>query len=505
MARTNYVTNPRATGSVVGGVIAGFATYNPGVGETGTTTIVTGATDGPELPDGSQPATYARRTVTAPKTSGSTGWRASGTSTRPALAGIAGDSATESIYIRFSAATDPGTIHRTVRLRAETWSGAGAVIDFADTATIVLPMNEWVRISSTVVATATFPTVGWWVYQTSGSNLPAGSTLDVVCPLAEAGALLLPYFDGGMADTRDWTRDWTGTANASTSTEVATPGVYVFRMPDTGAPQAGITITGLDPGSPSIVTIETSWDGGHTWWPVRSGRSIEVQGQAFLRDFVPALNVEACYRVVVESGPGFLVPLRTEDCITITESLIWIQDPLDPRGAVSLSAECTTDGTIFLAQDSLTSAVLAQSFDIVAPMDSSLGVASIGRRMLASRVPLNFAWRTAAESGALRRLLMRSGQLVIRGLPNTVLEAVAHIVMGPTAESRSPRKSHEVSVFEHVVSQVRPLAIKVVVPWWTYDQVQALWAATVDDTYDEVVASRPASTYVDWQEAPEPT
>ena len=50
------------------------------------------------------------------------------------------------------------------------------------------------------------------------------------------------------------------------------------------------------------------------------------------------------------------------------------------------------------------------------------------------------------------------------------------------------------------VTQVRPSSLAIAVPWWTYDEVKAIW---VPDTYDSVKAARPGTTYLDWARSPE--
>jgi hypothetical protein len=367
-------------------------------------------------------------------------------------------------------------------------------------------------VAALVPATANRAVVELFVYSSVGGAAPTAalvSTTDawiaaVAGTESQAAMNTAPYFDGSSTDTSVSTYTWTGTPGSSTSLETATLGLYVSRAPDAGAPQAAIIITGLSEVSTSVITVQTSWDGGERWHDVRGAVAETVQGTAFFRDYVPALNVPVLYRVLVLSGPGFLDPLRTQVELTIPEPWAWLQDPLDPRTAVKVATQCPPDGGLFLVEGSLAESVLSQTTDIVTPMDANYGVAAIGRRAMASRVPMRFAWRTAAENGAFRRLLMQSGQVVARGLPNDVLEPVAHLAMGAASEDRTTRKTHEVSIFSFQVNQVRPLSIRVVIPWWTYEQVRMLWAATPDNTYAEVVAARPGLTYADWQRDPEP-
>ncbi|MGB2557728.1 hypothetical protein [Cellulosimicrobium cellulans] len=88
-------------------------------------------------------------------------------------------------------------------------------------------------------------------------------------------------------------------------------GIAVAQLPVEGAPQVGITVTGLDPVVESVISVQVSWDGGSSWHGVRGAERVAVTGSAFFRDFVPPLNVEATYRVVVHSGAWDVLPART--------------------------------------------------------------------------------------------------------------------------------------------------------------------------------------------------
>ena len=106
----------------------------------------------------------------------------------------------------------------------------------------------------------------------------------------------------------------------------------------------------------------------------------------------------------------------------------------------------------------------------------------------------------AAEGGALRSLLLSSGQLVVRGLPvSGLLDPVAHVAVGDATEARFA--AGQVSQWTLTARQTRPTTLRVVVPWWTYDQVKTLIQAQVSPTatYAQVVTAMPAGkTYTDW-------
>lgn len=274
-------------------------------------------------------------------------------------------------------------------------------------------------------------------------------------------------------------------------------GISVEVMPDAGPPQVGITVDGLGAGT-STVTVEVSWDGQQTWHGVRGwARRTVVGGAAFGRDHVPPLNTPATYRLTVHTGT---TPDTVQATIVATSSTAWLQDPLAPRTAVAIRTDTPASTDQVLMYGALAAATWQQAVDLVTPSGATLPVASIGQRILAGDVPLTISHDVAAEGGALRRLLLGSGQLVVRGLPtHTLLEPVAHIAVGPATETRIGARG-QVSWWALSATQVRPQSLRLVVPWWTYEQVAALWAGA---TYADATAARPGETYLDWQRSPE--
>jgi len=178
----------------------------------------------------------------------------------------------------------------------------------------------------------------------------------------------------------------------------------------------------------------------------------------------------------------------------------WIQDPLNPRGAVALYADMSS-GHVLLTLGSLASGTWAQQVDLAAPIGSSMPAASMGVRQVIAALPLVLTYDVAAEGGALRNLLMTSGQLVVRGLPvAALLDPVAHVSVGNADEARYGDRG-QISEWTLTARQVRPTTLRVVVPWWTYDQVKALVIAQLGGTptFAQVVTAMPAGkTYVQW-------
>ncbi|MEV7962416.1 hypothetical protein [Oerskovia paurometabola] len=273
-------------------------------------------------------------------------------------------------------------------------------------------------------------------------------------------------------------------------------------LPDAGAPQVGVTVTGLSASGESVVSVLVSWDGGASWHGVRDAERVRVSGGDFFRDHVPPLNVAAIYRLVVHSG-GTL-PSPSEATITVPSASTWVQDPLNPRGAVEVQSVRSGTG-IMLMTGTAARITRRQAVDLATPEGSRYPVASVGARQAPSGVPLALR-AVAASQGALirsmRTLLDTAGQVVIRGLPLDIpLDPVAHVIAGDVEEVPVVggllgfRNDWALSV-----TQVRPTSMRIVIPWWTYDQVRALWSPR---TYNQVRAVRPGATYLDWSRDPE--
>lgn len=279
-------------------------------------------------------------------------------------------------------------------------------------------------------------------------------------------------------------------------------GIAVEVLPDAGAPQVGVTVTGLSTSGDSVVSIQVSWDNGASWHKVRGAEEATVRGGDFFRDHVPPLNVAATYRLIVHSGA--VVPSPPEEKITVSSASAWIQDPLNPRGAVEVEYVRTGTG-LMLMTGTAAKILRRQPVDLATVEGARYPVASVGVRQAPAGVPIALR-AVAASQGALikvmRDLLDTAGQVVIRGLPLDIpLDPVAHVVAGDVEEVPVVggllgfRNDWELSV-----TQVRPTSMRIIVPWWTYDQVRALWAPR---TYDQVKAARPGATYLDWSRDPE--
>lgn len=204
----NSAFNPRAV--VIGGTATGW-NYQAGTGESSVTEYITGATDGPILPDGSRITTYARRNIAVPKTAANNGWF------YRSLAGEQfldqGESFVGSMFLRssYEATVTLQVLDRLGTVVGGTTNGPATL----------LPADEWVRLSVADNVTAAAGADGfqiWAVFAATQGN--EVGTIEATGAMAEPRKTLVgPYLDGAMSGSTGGTLQysWEGADNASPS------------------------------------------------------------------------------------------------------------------------------------------------------------------------------------------------------------------------------------------------------------------------------------------------
>lgn len=173
---------------------------------------VSGATDGPVLPDGRKATTYVRYTIGSAG-DGSNTWFGYSPPTPPSNIYPVGSRAGLAIYVRSSRATT-GKARMFGRTVDTTGVAAGNQFSAAFTDT---PAGAWVRLTlaytSTVEGGAFLPFAHF-----SSPVWQPGDTVDVTCALVVAGATeVVPHFDGDMQASTNKGYRWSGAPNASVS------------------------------------------------------------------------------------------------------------------------------------------------------------------------------------------------------------------------------------------------------------------------------------------------
>ncbi|WP_282946945.1 hypothetical protein [Cellulomonas endometrii] len=199
------------------------------------------------------------------------------------------------------------------------------------------------------------------------------------------------------------------------------------------------------------------------------------------------------------------VPASTTAAITVPSASAWLQDPLNPRTAIAVAWHHGGDAIHLLSQ-SAANIARKMPADVVQVQGARVPVASLGVRQAPSGVLLHLQ-ALAAEQGAfaksLRQLFDEAGTVVMRGLPAELpLDPVAHVIAPDLNDSAVVQGVLGHNEWQFEVTQVRAPSPRIAVPWWTYDQVRALWSTY---SYDAVKAARPGASYLDWLRDPTPS
>jgi hypothetical protein len=110
------------------------------------------------------------------------------------------------------------SLGRTIQVNID-WRGSGGYISSSSGTATAISTGSWTRISVTGVAPS--GATGASLVLAVPSTAPYGSQFYIDAALLEAGSYVNTYFDGSTTATGDFTHAWTGTADASSSNQVA--------------------------------------------------------------------------------------------------------------------------------------------------------------------------------------------------------------------------------------------------------------------------------------------
>lgn len=307
------------------------------------------------------------------------------------------------------------------------------------------------------------------------------------------------YFDGDTPDDDDWSYAWNGTPHNSTTTRVATPGLYVTPVIEPDAvPRSEITVTGLDTLGPTRVTVYRSSEGSPRR-KVRGMSSVMLFGSGFGVDYEAPLGRPVLYELVVETGA--VIPVRLTTTITLDSATGFIQDPLQPRTFVAMTSDDVEVGDTAVITSKafrrLTYALESTSVNVLGGREP---VAMTGQRMRASGIDFSVLTEAAEQSTALRNLLAQAPIVLVRPLPSWgPLPDVIYTVPAVTEAPVYGEDGVIMTTWTLTGDAVRAPTMNVLVPLWTYDAVEALWV-TYNDQQSQATAN--AYRYLDVQADP---
>lgn len=482
MARTNFLLNPSFEVDAANWAVAGV-------------TLTRGTTTRPGVVGG-----FIGILNVPPGASGS-----------PFAAGIAAPAIVtpgQWVAVGLRAGRSTGSAHARIGIQ---WFAGSTALSVSLGPVDVLPGAGLAVYTAVAQAPATATTARLLVFPVAdasgGTPPPAGNTfidagiLVVRATQADAAAAVTPYFDGSFPVNPDWTYSWSGTAHASTSLETPTPGLYVVPVLGDPCPRVEITLTGLDPVGPSRVTVWRSTVGGKRR-AVRGWKNRLVFGSDIGIDYEAPLGREIRYDLQVISGAG--TPLRVTATCTLAATEGLIQDPLVPSSNVPL---VDFSGSGIPTPTLAPSAFRKLTYDMGSSQERVLGsdtpVGFAGQRMVASGVDFSTLTDSAEQGTALRNLLMTAYPILVRPLPEwgDLPDLLYLDVPQPVEEPLNAHTGGTLTRWTLAGDQVTPPSLSVVVPLWTYDQVQDLFAAYTY-AYRESLAVGINATYMDDQRDP---
>lgn len=302
--RVNLCAVPRATATSYPNGTIGFAPQWYGSGGTGTTSLVTGATDGPL-----GITTYMRKTWTASPTSSNAdaGFNhskgiANGYPVTP------GETYSASTYVRTNAS---GKNFNMTAFYCDA-SGASVAARSVGPLTVLSP-NTWTRISHnfTVPAAAAYMSiVTYSSYGNADTVLWApNDTLDGTACLVEKAGSVQPYFDGSIPSGASRDVRWLGTVNSSQSEEMVQVPLGV-KQPDGSwlflTPVRNRVNLAINPGGEGT----SGWSSNNgTYWTASWDTTVKKSG-AQSRKFVAATGQIGYSRTILSmyntGGSGLL-------------------------------------------------------------------------------------------------------------------------------------------------------------------------------------------------------
>lgn len=201
---------------------------------------------------------------------------------------------------------------------------------------VSLPAGAWTRVGAVFTA----PTGGGIVVMSlgvaAGAAYPAGATVDSDAALTEQSAVVGDYFDGASATVRrgdgyELRHAWTGTANASTSTESDwVPGPFSVTADGTNPPrvvaQSGASI-------PAGAAWQVTGSDGSSSWPVRGGAGVWAGEQVAMLDPMCPVGVPVTYTLRAVTAGGAVTTLSAGPITRASMGLMAVTS-LDGRRAV---------------------------------------------------------------------------------------------------------------------------------------------------------------------------
>lgn len=263
---------------------------------------------------------------------------------------------------------------------------------------------------------------------------------------------------------------------------------------DLPCPRVGITVDGLSTSGPSRITVWRSSPGGKRR-AVRGLRNREVIGADYVVDFEAPLARDITYDLEVHTGA--IVPATVSASTVVPSTAGYIQDPLVPETAVAISG--ARDGRPYFTSAAWADLDYVMDQQLVPILASDEPVSLAGQRMAAAGIPFTMVARAADQAGSLRSIVRTAHPICVRPLPSwpgaDALPDVLYLGAGSITEQPAELMNGiRMSRFRTTGDQVAPGSMNILVPIWTYADVEALWASYAQQQAAAVAAG---ASYLD--------
>lgn len=308
------------------------------------------------------------------------------------------------------------SITQKVALSAQYRNSSHANVGAATAGTIVtLTAGTWTQLTVTATSGAAVTEVVLTAAAASGGVVwPIGATFDGEAVCIETTAAPGAYFDGSFVDGLSVLYQWTGTANASTSTAITyTPAITCVVKNDAPTDRVIVTVSDLTPFDNTVNLWRTA-DGIRK--PVAGAQGWTVNTSNAVTDYAPPLNRTVSYDLEVTAGISAGVATPTAN-VTVTATHGWIQDPLVPGTAVPLYGDVGPTGEAGLDDSAVKNTEYVAAVTMLQIQGSAEPIALIGQRQAGSGIAFDMTTDSAVHAADLLNLLNQAAPLLIRPLP----------------------------------------------------------------------------------------
>jgi hypothetical protein len=326
-----------------------------------------------------------------------------------------------------------------------------------------------------------------------------GDTLDGDALSIRTGPTALPtFFDGNTPSGASTFYAWTGTADASTSTATTyVPEIALVPRPlFDPTPRVEVTITDMSP-TANTVTLWRTADGKRQ--AVRGFRKKELVTSSFVIDNEPPLGRPVTYELEVLSG--VMAQAAANPATTQVDAASGaMQDPLVPGSSIPIHGDFGPGGEAYIRDQALKDLEYAIDASVIPIMGSPDPVAILGQRMAARGVDMSMTTRAAQAAADLRNLLKDAGLVLVRPLPewSGALPGLCYMAIGsPREQPVDEAWGGQLIRWQLVGDLVAAPTMNVLVPLWTYGDVEALW-----DTYQQAQTALSGKTYLEATKSP---